>query len=139
MRTLLTALCFSALAGLASAQETSGTGIAIELNTLAQAEGGCQLTFVASSSHPEGVAGVVFETVLFDTEGSVDRLTLFDFGAIPAGVPRVRQFVVPALECTRLGRILINGVDSCSVPGLPDTACATGLTVRSRTGVEVIG
>jgi len=122
------------------AQEpTPSAGITVELNTVTQAEAGCQLTFVASSGHPDGVESVVLETVLFETSGAVNQLTLFDFGAIPAGVPRVRQFVVPGLQCASLGRLLINGVSACSVPGLDDGACAAGLSMSSRTDVEVLG
>lgn len=66
-------------------------------------------------------------------------LTLFDFGALPAGRPRVRQFVVPGQECAALGSVLINGVVTCTAPGLEATACETGLSVSSRTNVDLIG
>ncbi|MEO0829975.1 MAG: hypothetical protein AAFY03_05890 [Pseudomonadota bacterium] len=81
----------------------------------------------------------MFETVLFGTDGAVTLLTLFDFGSLPPARPRVRQFVIPGQECSALGRILINGVTTCSVPGQDDGACAAGLTVSSRTDVELIG
>ena len=74
-----------------------------------------------------------------DGEGRVDRLTLFDMGALPQDRPRVRQFVVPDLECEALGRLLINGVDSCVGDGLPADACTRGLELRSRADVEVLG
>lgn len=122
----------------AQTNETN-SGILVELNTTKQVDGGCQLTFVTSSDYDEGVTKVVFETVLFDTEGSVQLLTLFDFGAIPAGRPRVRQFIVPQTSCESLGQILINGVSTCNVPGVPETACADGLQLDSRTDVEMIG
>jgi hypothetical protein len=139
MRNTLAALCLFGLAGAAGAQEVAPAGITVELNGVAQIDSGCQLTFVAASTHPEGVESVVFETVLFDSAGAVDRLTLFDFGQIPAGVPRVRQFLVPELSCGTLDRLLINGVSACTVPGGDDAACAKGLTVKSRTEVEMLG
>lgn len=121
------------------AEEETSAEISLELNTLTDVQDGCQVTFVASSGHAEGVDAVVFETVLFDAGGAVERLTLFDFGAIPGGVPRVRQFVIPSLECAALGQLLINGVSACSGPGLSENACARGLRVSSRTAVELIG
>lgn len=139
MRNTLAALCLVGFVGTAAAQEVAPAGIIVELNGVAQIDSGCQLTFVAASTHPEGVESVVFETVLFDSAGAVDRLTLFDFGQIPAGVPRVRQFLVPELSCAALDRLLINGVNACIVPGGEDAACAEGLTVKSRTEVEMLG
>ncbi|MEO0918149.1 MAG: hypothetical protein AAFY31_14360 [Pseudomonadota bacterium] len=139
MRTLLTALAILFSASFAHPDEPDGDGIAIELNTLQPVEGGCQLTFVASTTSVGGIEKLVFETVLFTTEGAVDRLTLFDFGEIPAHAPRVRQFVLPQLECTNLGQLLFNGVNACQIDGAESTACATGLTLTSRTDVELLG
>lgn len=106
-------------------------GLMIELNALDPAEGGaCQMSFVIENTHPQDIPQAVFQAVLFDTSGRVDRLTLFDFGALPAGRPRVRQFVVPGLECAALSRVLFNGVETCA--GGDETACEAGLTLRSR-------
>ncbi len=128
------------LATNAHAEDTTpSAGISVELNTVGQVEAGCQLTFLTSSGYEQGIEQVVFETVLIDTDGAVTLLTLFDFGALPPARPRVRQFVIPGQECSALGRILINGVTTCSVPGKDDGVCAAGLTVSSRTDVELIG
>ncbi|WP_238368642.1 hypothetical protein [Mesobacterium pallidum] len=113
--------------------------VSIELNALDPVEGACQLSFVVSNGHQADIDQSVYEAVLFDTEGRVDRLTLFDFGALPAGRPRVRQFVVPALDCAALGRVLINGAETCTGSDLPAGACTTGLALSSRTDVEVMG
>lgn len=139
MRVPLNAFALLCAAGFANADTVDEADITVELNTVQPVEGGCQLTFVASTAHPEGIANLVFETVLFTTEGTVERLTLFDFGALPAGTPRVRQFVLPELECTDLGQLLFNGVNTCDAAGLDGAACATNLTLRSRTEVELLG
>jgi hypothetical protein len=132
--------CLSIMSTAALAQaEIASAQISVELNTVNQVETGCQLTFLTSSGHADGVEKVVFETVLIDTSGAVSLLTLFDFGSLPAGRPRVRQFVIPQQQCSALGSILINGVTTCSVPGLEDSACEAGLTVSSRTDIELIG
>ena len=122
----------------AYADERSAS-LSVELNTLSDVSGGCQITFLAENSVGADLESVVFETVLFDTRGAVKLLTLFDFGAIPADAPRVRQFVVPATRCGDLGRILINGVNTCTAPGLAEADCASGLTLKSRLDVELIG
>ena len=96
-----------------------------------------RISFLIQNGHDSDIARAVYEAVLFDTEGRVDRMTLFDFGNLPAARPRVRQFLVPGLVCSDLGRLLINGAETCEAasPG----ACTQDLHLRSRTEVEIIG
>lgn len=109
--------------------------VSIELNNVSQVEAGCQLTFLTSAKYEQGVDNVLFETAL---DGAVALLTLFDFGSLPPARPRVRQFVVPGQDCSSLGRILINGTTRCSAPGLDKGACEAGLSLSSRSVVELI-
>jgi hypothetical protein len=123
-----------------SADETDiGAAISLELNAVKSTENACTLSFMVINGHPSPIDQLVFETVLFDANGQVDRLTLFDFGALPPARPRVRQFSVPGVACDGLGMILINGASTCTSADLPATACETGLTVTSRTDIEVQG
>lgn len=136
------ALCLGLLIpAAASAQEGSTTGahVSIELNAVGPGDGACTLTFLVINGHDRPIDKAVYETVLFDGSGQVDRLTLFDFGTLPAGRPRVRQFSVPGLGCGDLGQVLINGAHACSASGLADDACDAGLQVSTRTDVEVVG
>ena len=130
----LMALCLPA-----AAQEEPAPRLSIELNALAPAQGGCTLSFLAVNGLGADVERAVFEAVLFDKAGQVDRLTLFDFADLPDGRPRVRQFVVPDLACDGLGRILINGAHSCDAGELGAGACTDALDLSTRTDVEVIG
>ena len=139
MRNAVLGLCLAVLAMGAQAEDGPRGGLTVELNTVQEESVGCQLTFLVSSGLSQDIDRVVFETVLFDSRGAVDRLTLFDFGAVPAGTPRVRQFVVPNLACSNVGQILINGVHTCEAPGLDGEACGTNLEVRSRIDVELLG
>lgn len=123
----------------AGAQDSQGAHLSIELNALEPVEDACRISFLIQNGHPADIDSAVFEAVLFDAAGRVDRLTLFDFGALPAARPRVRQFVVPGLACPSLGRLLINGAQSCTGAGLPAEACVRGLELRSKTDVEVLG
>lgn len=137
----LTAACLAAfsVAGPVLAQEAQGAHVSIELNALEPVEDACRISFVVQNGHEVDIEKAVFEAVLFDRDGRVDRLTLFDFGTLPASRPRVRQFIVPALDCAALGRLLINGAQTCTAEGLPPTACSDALDLRSRTDVEVTG
>lgn len=127
----------TAAAAIAQAQQSGR--ITLELNTLETVDDACRISFLIRNGHATDIDQAVFEAVLFDTEGQVERLTLFDFGALPASRPRVRQFVVPALACASLGRLMINGADTCTGDGLPEHACTEGLDVSSRTDAELLG
>ena len=127
-------------AGAAQSQETDLAGkIAVELNAVQTKDTACTLTFMITNGLDAQVEKVVYETVLFDTTGQVNRLTLFDFGTLPPARPRVRQFAVPDMTCDQLGRVLFNGANTCEGSGLADGICGTGLMPSTRTKVEVIG
>lgn len=133
--TLITALVWGQTA---SAQEVDIAGrLSVELNAAQTAQGACTLSFLITNGFETGIEQVVFEAVLFDAAGQVDRLTLFDFGALPPARPRVRQFVLPDLPCEAVGRILFNGTTVCTGPQAGQ--CEAGLLPSSRTDIEVLG
>ncbi len=113
--------------------------LSIELNTLSQQDNACRLIFLVHNSMGKDLEKAVFETVLFKADGSVDRLTLFDFQKLPQGRPRVRQFDIPGLDCDALGRVLINDVHACSGDGITGTDCIDALKLSTKTTVEVLG
>lgn len=127
------------ICGPAAAQDVQGALVSIELNALQPVEDSCQISFLVQNGHDVDIEQAVYEAVLFDTEGHVDRLTLFDFGALPSARPRVRQFIVPGLACASLGRVLINGAETCTGDSVPQDACTKALDLRTRTDVEVLG
>lgn len=140
MCTRFLAILMVAWASGAAADETDLSGkVAIELNTVSDGEGSCTLTFMVTNGHEVEIEQLVYETVLFDASGAVDRLTLFDFGALPVAKPRVRQFAVPDLTCRGLGRVLFNGLHTCKAVGLEMRVCADGMIPSSRVDIEVLG
>ena len=126
-------------AAAAEAETDLGAHVTIELNAVAPVDAACRMSFLIQNGHASDIRQAVFEAVLFDDQGRVERLTLFDFGELPAARPRVRQFVVPDLDCAALGQVLFNGVETCSSDGLSPTACSEGLELRSRADGEVLG
>lgn len=122
----------------AAAQESApaaGPAIAMELNGLAPAGGGCRLTFVVSSSLASDIARAVYEVALFDPAGQVERLMTLDFQSLPAGRTRVRQFDLGDLACGAISRILINDATECAGEGLAPGACMRDLRTRTATDV----
>lgn len=133
----LAALALPALFGPALAQEAA-PAVSIELSTAEAAGNACTLSFVAQNDHAADISSAVYETVLFDGQGRVARLTLLDFQDLPAGRLRVRQFHFADMPCTAISRILINGASTCEGEGLPEGACGT-LNLISREKMELLG
>ncbi|WP_298864162.1 hypothetical protein [uncultured Sulfitobacter sp.] len=122
------------------AQESDISGrLSIELNATETMGDTCKLTFLITNGTEIAIDKIVYETVLFDSDGQVDRLTLFDFGTLPPARPRVRQFVIPQTTCEQLGRVLFNSANTCEGAGLDPRVCESGLMPSSRTEIEVLG
>ena len=136
-------LCVGVLAACSAASvaaQDAVPSLSLELNATQTLETGCRLTFVIENNMAADLDTAVFETVLFTSEGLVDRLTLFDMQMLPVDRPRVRQFDVANLACETLGRVLINGVQACSGEGIDAAACQGALNPSSRVdGVEMLG
>ncbi|MEO0567158.1 MAG: hypothetical protein AAF066_05460 [Pseudomonadota bacterium] len=130
---------YAAMSSAMAEEKELGSAVSVELNAVKSGEANCTLTFLILNGHENQIEKAIYETVLFNKNGQVDRLTLFDFGTLPPGRPRVRQFSVPGMNCGDLGQILINGSHSCEAPGLPDNACEAGLVLDTRTDIEVVG
>lgn len=125
----------------AHAQTTADTpsGLVLELNSVQDANGACRLTFLVQNNTGNEIEKAAFETVIFDKAGGVVTLSLFDFRDLPADRPRVRQFGLTDLSCDTIGRVLINGANSCVVDGSESNICATELELTSRLDVELLG
>lgn len=129
-----------AAAGPASAEgQTPEPSLAIEINKAEQLEATCRLVFMTHNGLGADLTELSLETVLFDTEGGVERFTLFDFREVPAGKMRVRQFDLPDTQCSDIGKVLINGASACEGQGLTGGECIEHLDATSRIDMEISG
>ena len=140
LRVLLTCFaCLLSCGALAQSAEAPAAEISLELNALGDVSGACRLTFLVTNQSGTSIDEAIFETVIFDNEGSVVTLSLFDFRDLPLDRPRVRQFDLPGMSCTSVGRALINGASSCVINGSQSDVCQSTLTLSSRVEVELLG
>lgn len=130
-------MLLSAVPGVAETTPTQR--LTVELNKVERSDGACTLTFLVQNDLAAPISALVVETVLFDAQGEVRQFTLFDFGALPQRLPRVRQFAVDDTDCTDIGQVLLNGLHRCEADTLTPEQCAGAMTVRSRTDIEVLG
>ncbi|WP_420585672.1 hypothetical protein [Ruegeria sp.] len=140
-RRLALAAILLALPGVAFAQSDTQTppGLSLELNAAHDVDGACRLIFLVQNNADTAIDAASYESVIFDASGTFVRLTLFEFRDLPAGRPRVRRFDVRDTSCDNLGRVLINGLSSCTAGGAESTVCDPTPTLRSRTEVELLG
>lgn len=124
---------------LAQSDDAGPKTLFLELNAVQDVDGACRLTFFAQNDTGVTIEAAVFETVIFDTSGSVVSLSLFDFRDLPADRPRVRQFDLPGTSCATVGQALINGASSCVVGGAESDLCQSTLSLGSRLPVELLG
>ncbi|MBD8889921.1 hypothetical protein [Roseibium litorale] len=115
--------------------------LSLELNKATDTQAGCLLTFVGTNKTGLALSSVAYELVLFDKDGLVDRMSAFDFGAMPAGKTFVRQFELKGSKCPGLSQILVNGAARCEqadpVKGAENT-CISALSPASRTDIAFI-
>ncbi|WP_170425997.1 hypothetical protein [Ruegeria arenilitoris] len=139
LRSVSAALSLCSLPIVAVAQSEAAGGLQVELNTVQDVGSSCRLTFVVENQTGTAIDEASFETVIFDASGSVVSFSLFNFRDLPADRLRVRQFDLPGMACSAVGRALINGTNTCTVAGEDSSICEDGLKLQSRTDVELIG
>jgi hypothetical protein len=115
----------------AVAQEPAGT-IALELNALQPADGGCRISFVATNGIGVEIARAGFEVALFGADGGIERLVSLDFQQMPEGKTKVLQFVLKDLDCDGITRVLVNDVGACDGEGLDPRRCLEALRPSTR-------
>ena len=120
----------------AAAQDPQSGRIGVELNRLEQNGEACRLTFVVSNELGSDLSGSGFEMVIFDANGLVRLMTVFDFGALPAGKTVVKRFELPDTGCGSVSRILVNSATRCIGPGIDASQCAAALTTTNRTETD---
>ncbi len=106
--------------------------IELELNTAAEVNGGCRLTYVATNSTPLSLDQTTYEVAVYDTDAFVKLLLELEFGGLPSGKTRVLQFDVPEMGCGTISRILVNKSVECNSPEGAQTVCEKNQILSSR-------
>lgn len=117
--------------------ESSATtqGIGIELNRLQQVDGACRLSFVYRNGLDAAIDALVIETVLFDRQGSVERIMVLKSRPLSPLKVRVQQFDLRDSDCGSIGKVLLNDVKECRTGTEPAATCAGLVKPSSRADV----
>jgi uncharacterized protein (DUF2141 family) len=137
------AIVFALLASLSSVQaqtpaeaEAPASELTVELNALQDAQGNCRVTFLATNGFDVSLQRASLETAFFDASGTIDRIVTLDFEELSPGKTKVLQFQLAGLDCTRVGRVLINDITACEGEGLAPDACLAALVTTVRPDIS---
>lgn len=129
-RALCPALACAVLAALPAFAQTGN--FEIELNTSADVDGACRLTFVATNNTGVSLTKTAYEVAAFNADGIVSQLMVLEFGELPQSKTRVVQFDLPGLKCEEISRLLVNGQDTCEATDGAKDICMKALSASSR-------
>ena len=124
------------LAGGTPAMAQDKPALALELNAVQPSDKGCRLTFVVNNGLGAPLARAGFEVALFDATGIVDRITVLEFKDLPAGRTKVSRFELADVDCSKVGRVLVNAVTKCEGDGIDPAICEKQLTTTSKAGIQ---
>lgn len=133
---VLTMFLLPAFCPMAQSQAGAPKGhFELQLNRLSPSGQGCLMTFVLRNGLAAHLDKSALEIVIFNGDGLVERMTVFDFGALPVGKTVVRQFEMQNMACEGIGRILVNGTKACTGEGIAPETCIDALTVESKADI----
>lgn len=134
----LAAACLSTVLAAAPSAAQSAKTIAIQLNEAATVGGSCRLTFVIRNELPSTVQALGLDLVMFDKSEGVSGYAAVDFGELPSGKTRVRQYDVAKGDCADISRVLLNDVRACEIEAGAAKDCLSLLTISSRSEIDLI-
>jgi len=112
--------------------------IIVELNKLEPSDSGCQAWLVVDNGLAEAFDALVLDLVVFDPDGIIARRMAVDVAPVRAERMSVKAFPIQALDCDRVGRMLVNGVLGCSSGAGDRGDCLDLIEARSRAGVDLV-
>jgi hypothetical protein len=130
--------CLSTLMAASVSVAFSAEAIAIQLNSAAYVSGACRLTFVIRNQLPSTIRTLSLDLVMFDKSEGVSGYAAVDFGELPSGKTRVRQYDVLKGDCGGISRVLLNDIRACEIEGETGKDCLPLLSISSRSEIELI-
>lgn len=127
------------LAGATPSFAQDAGNLTVELNTVAQTESACRLTYVATNMTNEDLKNASYEVAVFNERGAVSKMLILEFGAIKNGSTRVVQFDIDGQQCDDISRILVNNQVDCATDGGSSNACLENLAATTLdTDIEFV-
>ncbi len=113
-------------------------GLIIELNKVEELGGGCLASFVFQNKLGAGLDRFNLDLILFDKDGVIAGRLMIEIAPLRNGKTRVAVFRLHDGPCTGLSRVLVNDILSCRAEGNGELDCLAGLSVMSRSAIDLV-
>ncbi len=124
-------LPFSGMA-LAQAPASAGTALRIELNKIEAAGDNCRTYFLIDNQKGEGWRSLKLDLFALDTDGVAAKRLAVEVGPVPGRKTLIKLFDFPGLNCTQLGRVLLNDVLACEGAASSREDCLSAVETASK-------
>lgn len=106
--------------------------VGVELNKLEPVGDACRAYLVLSNGTATAFTSLKLDLVMFDTSGIVQRRVAVETAPVAAGKTSLKVFDISGTACPAIGRVLLNGVLSCSGGKEKLDDCLSLVSVSSR-------
>jgi hypothetical protein len=117
---------------LAQAPASAGTALRIELNKIEAAGDNCRTYFLIDNQKGEGWRSLKLDLFALDTDGVAAKRLAVEVGPVPGRKTLIKLFDFPGLNCTRLGRVLLNDVLACEGAASSREDCLSAVETASK-------
>ena len=126
--------------GLASPSTASAEpgSIAIELNKVEAVPTGCRLHFDVHNSTAMKFNVLSADLVFFDSDGVMSSRSLVSFGRLHPHKHHFNSWEFPAVDCLKVSRILVNGLQQCQHDGDESFDCLSALSTSHKGAIELV-
>ena len=113
-------------------------GLLIELNKVEDLDGGCVGSLLLTNRLGVALDRFNLDLFLFDASEVIVRRILIDLAPLRSGKTRVAMFHLIDGACSGLSRVLVNDIPTCRAESGGELDCLAGLSVSSRSAVELV-
>lgn len=111
-------------------------GLRIELNKLEAMDSACRAYLLFENRSTGDFQSLKLDLVMFNPEGIINRRLAVEGGPLLAGKTSVKLFDIDGVSCDAVGRVLLNGVLSCSDAQGDRSDCLQIIDTASRSSAE---
>lgn len=121
-----------------ASEQVAKPEILVELNKAQTSAKGCRISLLLHNNMGEELTQLMLDLVVFDQDAGVIDFLSMKTGRMPTGKKRVRQYELPASDCTNISSLLINDVSQCEgTEKVTPARCLDALKVSSRAAIDL--
>ena len=119
----------------AQAAERGTPLLTVELNRMQAEPSGCRLDFVVHNGADFAFESIQPELAFMGADGVLVSRRVLELGPLRPRKTRIMSFGMDGLDCTGVGRVILNGVVRCTHGGPVGLDCLDAMSLRHRGAV----